>query len=195
VTLRHLAGVFMDSMARQGVTTPATQRVAWITSRPEARNGTGEVAPTDLVAFDAGVVAGGYAAELGRTWGASPAAIDATARELYARADALWDRLLTACTAGAPCSELLAAYESEGVAPPATPVAWGLGLGFDVPVVDARLPRTAAQERLEPGMVLAVLASVDGGDRTVLRKESVLITDDGPEVLTSSPLPATQEGD
>ena len=40
------------------------------------------------------------------------------------------------------------------------PVAHGLGLGFDPPVVSADLPSTCAEERLEPGMVLAVTGYV-----------------------------------
>jgi Xaa-Pro aminopeptidase len=189
VTVRHLAAAFMEEMARQGVTTPATQRVAWITSdpRPYARRDNAEVTPTDVVAFDAGVVADGYTGEVGRTWPASLAAADDATRELFRRADGLWDRLLAACTAGASCRGLLTAYEAAGVPPPATPIAWGLGLGFDTPVVDHRLPQTAADERLEAGMVLAVVASVDGDGRSVFRKDAVLITHDGPEVLTSSP--------
>ena len=68
------------------------------------------------------------------------------------------------------------------------PVARGLGMGFDPPVVSQHLPRTAADERLEPGMVLAVTGYVwERGVGAVFGREAVLITADGPEVLTSSP--------
>ena len=40
------------------------------------------------------------------------------------------------------------------------PVARGLGMGFDPPVISSHLPQTAAGERLEPGMVLAVTGYV-----------------------------------
>ncbi|HUO48464.1 MAG TPA: aminopeptidase P family N-terminal domain-containing protein, partial [Acidimicrobiales bacterium] len=68
VTERHLAAVFMAAMAGQGVTTPSTQQVAWISSgpRPRRRAGVGPVTGSDLVSFDAGVVAGGYGGEVGR---------------------------------------------------------------------------------------------------------------------------------
>jgi hypothetical protein len=47
---------------------------------------------------------------------------------------------------------------------------------------------TAEQERIDPGMVLAVTAYVTGDDsRAVLRKEAVSIEADGPTVITSSP--------
>jgi len=190
VPVRHLAGVFMEAMAQQGVTTPATQRVAWISSAPGGRRGSGapSVAADDLVAFDAGVVTGGYTGEVGRTWPVSPSAIDGPTSDLYRRADDLWSRLLDACQPGATCTGLLAAYEACGDALPAFPIATGLGLGFDVPVVAGHLPKTAAAEELAPGMVLAVTAQVTSeSSRTVFRKDAVFITADGPRVLTSSP--------
>ena len=68
------------------------------------------------------------------------------------------------------------------------PIARGLGLGFDPPVVSRHLPTTAAEERLEVGMVLAVTGYVwQRGVGAVFGREAVLITADGPEVLTSSP--------
>ena len=71
---------------------------------------------------------------------------------------------------------------------PATPVAHGLGLGFDPPVISADLPTTCAEERLEPGMVLAVTGYVwQSGVGAVFSRDAVLIGDDGAEVLTSSP--------
>ena len=60
----------MEAMASAGVTTPATQDVAWTTStRHPWRRASRDVpvAPGDLVAFDAGVIVGGYVGELGRT--------------------------------------------------------------------------------------------------------------------------------
>jgi Xaa-Pro aminopeptidase len=81
---------------------------------------------------------------------------------------------------------LLAAYAGEPL--PAMPVAHGLGLGFDPPVVTPQLRATAAEEILEPGMVLAVTGYVwQEGLGAVFSRDAVLITADGPEVLTSSP--------
>ena len=190
VSERHLAAAFMGEMANQGVTTPATQRVARITSGADEhrRDGAYVVGPSDVVTFDAGVVAGGYVGEVARTWPAGRAACDGPTRELYQRAEALWGRLLEACQVDAPTSDLLAAYWDSGQEPPSFPIAHGLGLGFDVPVVTGHLPNTAAKERFEPGMVLAITAYVaNGRQRSVQRKDVVLIGGDGPEVLTSSP--------
>lgn len=177
---RQLTGVFMESMAQQGVTTPATQRVAWITNR----SGDPTVRPTDLVAFDGAVVAAGYTGEVGRTWPASAEAVTPAVAEQFARTEQLWHHLLKACTPGASGAELIAAYQAEGQPLPSRPIVTGLGLGFDGPVVTAELARTAAEESLAAGMVLAVTAQVG----PVIRKDAVLVTSDGPEVLTSSPI-------
>ncbi len=77
----------------------------------------------------------------------------------------LWDRLVAACRPGQPASDLLAAYEAAGEPLPPMPVAHGLGLGFDPPVVSPDLRTTSAEERLDPGMVLAVTGYVWAGGR------------------------------
>jgi Xaa-Pro dipeptidase len=185
-TEQALTGVLLEAQAAGGVSTPATQDGAWVTSREHpwrrARSD-GGVQHDDLVAFAAGVLADGYLGEVGRTWPVGDAV-----RELYQRADELWDRLLSACRPGAPVSDLLAAYEAAGEPLPAMPVAHGLGLGFDPPVVTPQLRATAAKEILEPGMVLAVTGYVwQEGLGAVFSRDAVLITADGAEVLTSSP--------
>ncbi|MDT5146597.1 MAG: Xaa-Pro dipeptidase, partial [Mycobacterium sp.] len=68
---RTLAGAMLEAMAAGGVSTPSNQDVAWVTSRdhPWRRvDGDGRVRSGDLVAFSAGVLAGGYMGEVGRTW-------------------------------------------------------------------------------------------------------------------------------
>jgi Xaa-Pro aminopeptidase len=189
VSERELTGVFMDAMASRGVTTPATQDVVRITSGGRARSGgDGRVQAGDLVAFDAGVVADGYVGEVGRTWpvGLNGGAAEVTA--LYRRWDELWARLLDACRPGAAASGLLDAYRSAGEPLPAVPIARGLGLGFDDPVIARDLPETASRERLDPGVVLVVTGCVvDDSAGAVIAHEPVLITPDGPAVLSSSP--------
>jgi Xaa-Pro dipeptidase len=187
VTPRQLAGVFMEAMAQHGVTTPGTQRVAWASSAGAQVSEGSPLGADDLVSFDASVVAGGYMGELGRTWRVDPEGASAKVRELFDRADALFERLLAACGPGAHGADLLAAYRSGGDEPPEFPLASGLGLGFDLPVVDRHLPETAAEERLEAGMALALTASAVGEAGSVFYKEAVLVTPSGPEVLTTSP--------
>ncbi|MEU6352484.1 M24 family metallopeptidase [Streptomyces sp. NPDC047072] len=189
VTEQHLAGVLLEAAAAGGVSTPATQEVAWVTSKEHPWRKVerdGRVEPGDLVALTSGVVAGGYIGEVARTW---PAGGDTdAARWLYGRWERLWSLLYDACRPGAPASDLLAAYATAGEPLPPMPVARGLGLGFDPPVVSTGLPGTAAEERLEPGMALAVTGYVwQEGVGAVLGREAVLITSDGAELLTSSP--------
>jgi Xaa-Pro dipeptidase len=154
VTERQLTAIFMEAMAAAGVTTPSGQDVAWITSRDEPWRRTNRDTPAqpgDLVAFEAGVVLGGYSGELGRTYAVGEAG-DVNP-ELVLRSDELWDRLLNACRVGAPLTDLLSAYDAAGVPPPPMPVARGLGLGFDLPLVTHALPLTAGEQHIEAGMV------------------------------------------
>jgi Xaa-Pro dipeptidase len=191
VSEQALAGVLLEASAAGGVSTPANQDVAWVTSRkhPWRRaDGDGRVQDGDLVAFSAGVLAGGYVGEVGRTWPADKRHAPNGAAALYVRWESLWGKLIAACRPGAGAGELLAAYHAAGEAEPPMPVARGLGMGFDPPVVSKHLPATAADERLEPGMVLAVTGYVwEEGLGAVFGREAVLITADGSEVLTVSP--------
>lgn len=195
VSEQALAGVVLEASAAGGVSTPSNQDVAWATSRTHpwrrADGGDrvqGRIQDGDLVAFSAGVLAGGYVGEVGRTWPAGKKQVPGGAAALYRRWDSLWDRLIGACRPGAGAAELMAAYHVAGEPDPPMPVARGLGMGFDPPVVSKHLPATAASERLEPGMVLAVTGYVwEEGVGAVFGREAVLITADGPEVLTASP--------
>lgn len=190
VTEQTLAGVLLEAEAAGGVTTPATQDAAWVTSRehPWRRaTGDGRIESGDLVAFSAGVLADGYLGEVGRTWPVGDVA-EGT-RRLYQRWNSLWNRLIAVCQPGAAASDLFAAYEAAGEPLPPMPVAHGLGLGFDPPVVSPRLPTTAAGENLEPGMVLAVTCYVfEEGIGAVFGRDAILIGGHGSEVLTSAPM-------
>jgi Xaa-Pro dipeptidase len=190
VSEQTLAGAMLEAMAAGGVSTPATQDAAWVTSREQpwrrARSA-GEVSSGDLVAFAAGALADGYVAEVGRTWPAGDTA-DGSIRELFERSKALYDKMVAACRPGASTHELLAAYEAAGEPLPPMPVAHGLGLGFDPPVVSETLWAAGEHDRLDAGMVLAITGYVwREGVGAVFRRDTVHITDDGAEVLTTSP--------
>ncbi|MDA4106827.1 M24 family metallopeptidase [Mycolicibacterium holsaticum] len=192
VTEQSLTGALMQAMAAGGVTTPATQDGAWVTSKEHpwrrARRD-GRVADGDLVAFSAGALADGYLGEVGRTYAVGD--VDGSAvPALYDRWDELRERLIAACRPGCPASDLLSAYDAAGEQLPVMPVAHGLGLGFDSPVVTPQLRETCAQEILEPGMVLAVTGYVwQPGVGAIFGRDAVHVTADGPEVLTTSPSP------
>lgn len=187
---KSLTGALMEAMAAGGVCTPATQDGAWVTAKDhpwQRGRSNGRTEDGDLVAFSAGAMADGYLGEVGRTWPVGEVN-DSAIPELYDRWNTLWDRLLDACRPGRPASGLLAAYEAAGEPLPAMPVAHGLGLGYDSPVVTPALGNTIADEVLEPGMVLAVSGYVwQQGVGAVFSRDAVHITADGPEVLTSSP--------
>ena len=190
ITERQLTGVFMQAMAAAGVTTPSTQDVAWTTSRCHPWHRTGRdvpVAQGDLVAFDAGVIVGGYAGELGRTLMVGGG--DGVNLELLERWSALRERLLAACRPGLPLSDLLAAYDADALAAPPMPVARGLGLGYDLPLVTHALPGEAAGHQVEAGMVLVLTAYVwKEGVGALYGAEPVVVTATGPETLTSTSL-------
>lgn len=189
VTEQELAGVMLEACAAGGVSTPATQDAAWVTARDHPwRRASADrrVQEGDLVAFSSGVLADGYIGEVGRTWPVGP--VTPAVEKLYGRWNRLWEKLLQACRPGAPASGLLDAYLDAGEPLPAMPVARGLGMGFDPPVVAPALRGTADTEQLEPGMVLAVTGYVWAeGVGAVFGRDAVLIGDDGPQVLTSSP--------
>jgi Xaa-Pro aminopeptidase len=186
---RELTAVFMEAMAAAGVTTPGTQDVAWITSQEHQWHHPSRdtpVSPGDLVAFDASVVRSGYLGELGRTHFVG--AVGDDTRGLFQKWDELWDRLLAACRPGAAATGLLDAYDAAGIAPPPMPIARGLGLGFDLPLVTHALPRTAAEQQLEPGMVFALAAYVwQEGIGAVYGQEPVVVTETGPDLLSTNP--------
>lgn len=190
-TERALAGALMEAEAAGGVSTPATQDSAWITAKDTAWRraaGDGRLRDGDLVAVSAGVLAGGYVAEVARTWPVGEVTDPAAVETLYARRNRLWDLLVGACRAGNPASALLTAHATAGEPVPPTPVAHGLGLGFDTPVVTPQLAATADAEVLEEGMVLAVTAHVwEPGIGAVFTRDAVLITAGDAEVLSDSP--------
>jgi len=188
ITEKALAGAILEAEAAGGVSTPATQDAAWVTSKehPWRRDGDGRVREGDLVTLSAGVLADGYLGEVARTHCAGEPT--AAARSLFGRRDALWDRLIDACLPGNPASTLLSVYEQLGEVLPPMPVAHGLGLGFDPPVVSPKLRATAEAEILGEGMVLALTAYVwEPGVGAVLTRDAVHVTAAGAEVLSTSP--------
>jgi Xaa-Pro aminopeptidase len=103
--------------------------------------------------------------------------------------------LIDACRAGAPATGLLDAYDASGAAPPPVPVARGLGLGNDLPFVTGALRRTAGEQTLEAGMVLALTAYVwEEGVGGIYGQEPVVITADGPELLSTKPFRDQKKG-
>jgi Xaa-Pro dipeptidase len=69
------------------------------------------------------------------------------------------------------------------------PVARGLGLGFDLPLVTHALPLTAGEQHVEAGMVFALTGYVwKEGVGALYVQEPIVATDSGPESLSTAPI-------
>lgn len=180
-----LAGRFLAGAARLGAPTPAMEGTFCVTAgAPPIR-----LVPTDRavmagepVAMRAGVLYAGYEGLAGRTV-VCPGAPNPDAERLGERCRSLRHRLVTAVRPGATGADLLAAYVAAGEVPPRFPVAFGLGLGAEPPVVAPGRPGTGAE--LAAGMVLAVQSCVtEPGVGAWLACDVVAVTPDGAEVLS-----------
>ena len=121
-----LTGVMLEAKAAGGVSTPATQDGAWVTSRDHPwRRAGGRVSRVIWWRSPPACWPTAIVGEVGRTWPVGE--VDSRASALSDRWNALWDRLAAACRPGNPASDLLAAYEAAGEPLPAMPVAHGLG--------------------------------------------------------------------
>jgi len=187
---RQLQGVFDRHLTGYGVTTPALEGIGVVTPRDGGEGGAPplRVIPDDrtleegdLVVFHAGALYAGYEGDVARTFpvGEPIPAMHALAQ----RAHDTLAAVVAACEPGVPGTALVDAYERSGGTRLTQPIAHGLGLGMEPPLIGTGLP--ADSSVLTPGTVLAVGAyaweSGVGGVRVV---DSVLISDSGPERLT-----------
>jgi Xaa-Pro aminopeptidase len=197
---RDLVAAFQQRMTDFGVTTPATEGTFCATPREQPPGANAAIAPLrqivsdrplragELVACSAGVLYAGYEGAVGRTWpclGPGVTVTDAQ-RALHDRARAVLDALAAQCHAGGTTADLRRAARATGEPLPPVPLAHGVGLGVEAPLVGGALgPGVPAEEALVPGMVLALTAYAwEPGVGGCLAKEMVAITDDEPERLT-----------
>ena len=187
-TEKELAGVLLEAAAAGGVTTPAVQDAVCVTSKDHPWRRAGGDGRAVRVTWSPSPRESSRTATSPRSAAPTPWAGDGYRRRWPPRCDRVWERLLAACRPGATGGDLLESYTGAGEALPPMPVARGLGLGFDPPVVTGGLPRTAREERIEAGMVLALTGYVwEAGTGAAFRRDTVLVTADGPELLTSAP--------
>jgi Xaa-Pro aminopeptidase len=193
VTERELLGVLDERLSTLGSTAPASESVAFATPNrgpvrfrhlaTERPIGDGE-----LVVLSPGALYAGYEGGLARTVVAGRTVPRGT-QELGARAEAGLVALIDACRAGNRGADLYRAWESTGSAPPPVALAHGVGLGVEPPVIG--FDRGQDVELLE-GMVLSVQSWLSAeGTGGYLRRETVWIGADGPEVLTRGERPET----
>lgn len=160
---RDLRGAFQQRMCERGTTTPAFEGT-FGSVFPGAR----ELAAGDRVVLDVGVLVDGYEGGLARTvvCGDERDAVPGPADDLFAA-------LLAAVAPGATASDLWAVWDATGVERPTGPVAHGIGLGVEPPWFGDD------PDALEEGMVMSLLAAVDGW----VRRATVVVTGDGADVL------------
>lgn len=198
VTERELTAVFAECVARLGVPIMATDGVACATDPrgpvmlrrvPSDR----AVAPGQLVALDAGVTYAGYEGSLARTWtvgelgkaDVGKADTGRRGRNLATRCWRALDAMLEQCRGGRTGADLASAWLSSGEQATATPLAYGVGLGAEPPLIGSEHGHDA---RFSAGDVLAVQAWVEEeGVGGFLGREAVIVTDGAPELLTRYP--------
>jgi len=166
ITERELLGIYHERIATLGAPMPPSEAVSW-------------GAPGQLLALAPGALYAGYEAGLGRTRvvGAGP-----MHAELASRCARGMDALVAACRPGNTGADLYRAWEDAGNEDPGLPLAHGLGLGAEPPLIGLGRGRDAA---LEEGMVLSVQSWVaEEGIGGCLERDTVLVESGGPTLLT-----------
>jgi Xaa-Pro aminopeptidase len=175
ITERQLLGVLLERLASLGVPTPPTEGVVSIGSPLRRIPTERAVATGDVVVLDPGAMFAGYEGGVGRTWVVG----DATDRHrgAAARTAAVLAAVVGACRAGATGAQLVAAWRSTGEALPPFPIAHGVGLGMEEPVIGDGIGEA---EVLVADSVLSVTAWVDGH----LERDLVLVGERGSETIS-----------
>lgn len=186
VSERRLLASHYGCIGRLGVPAPASESVAFATATtgavdvhvvPRER----PVGPGELVVLSPGALYAGYEADVGTTVlaGATPSP---GAPALAGRCQRGLNALLGACRPGATGQDLHLAWEGTGEPTPPVPLAYGLGLGVEPPVIG--MGRGAASILTE-GSVLCLQSWVtEEGTGGCLERVTVRIEGGGPELLT-----------
>ena len=197
VTEQQLKGRFHEEMCRYGVNHPAMEGTFCATPRAGA-NGDGAppvrmlpdgraLAAGDMVTVGASIPYAAYEGAVARTWpctgpAGSPSNVQ---RALFERWQSAHAPVVAACRPGAALTDLRRAWLVSGEPLPAVPLAHGVGIGVEHPVVGGADAPEPADEPLRAGMVLAVQGYVwQEGVGGYLGTETVLVDDGGPRVLT-----------
>ncbi len=162
-TERELLAYFEQRMCELGTTTPAFEGTF------------GRVFPSDRVlahgdrvVLDAGVLIDGYEGGLARTIMCGDPQPETTP------ADELLATLAAALRPGATDGDLWAAWDATGTARPAQPIAHGVGLGLESPIVGDE------PCRFDAGMAVSLRAEAGGW----VRRDTVIVTTGGGERLS-----------
>ena len=186
VTERQLLGAYYHHVASRGAPTAPTEAVCFATpSAGPVRVGSlvsdRPIQEGELVVLAPGALYAGYEAGLARTRVAGGTATPASAR-LASRCAGSMDALLGACRAGNTGADLYRAWQDAGNPESAAPLAHGLGLGVEPPLIGMGRGHDAI---LEDGMVLSVQSWVtEEGVGGCLERVTLRIDGDGNSLLT-----------
>jgi Xaa-Pro dipeptidase len=191
VTERDLVGRWSERMATLGLACPPTEGVAWVCSgagpgRPQRVATDRALVAGDLVALQPGASFAGYEITVGRTRhvASGPPPGLAAERAVLVNRAAL-DAVIGLCRPGATGAELIEAWSDHGGRLLGEPLAWGLGLGVEAPVIGP--DGIGHRAIIRAGTVLAVQAwTVHEGVGAILEQDVVAVGPEGPTLLTRS---------
>jgi len=182
ITERELLGIYHERIAGLGAPMPPSEGVCFVAPgtvsfrhlASDRRIGDGE-----LVVLAPGALYAGYEAGLTRTRIAGDGARPAGLASRCARG---MDALLGACRPGNTGADLYRVWEETGNEDPGVPLAHGLGLGAEPPLIGFGRGRDAV---IEEGMVLSVQSWVtEDGIGGCLERATAAVDSSGPSVLT-----------
>ncbi len=185
ITERELLGIYDQRIASLGTPMPPSEAVCFATpsSGPVRFRHLASDRPIgngELVVLAPGAVYAGYESGLARTRIAGTARRDVTA--LASRCARGMDALMSACRPGNTGADLYRAWEEMGNEDPGVPLAHGLGVGAEPPLIGFGRGREAL---IEEGMVLSVQSWVtEDGVGGCLERNAVLVQSGGPSMLT-----------
>jgi Xaa-Pro dipeptidase len=186
ITERELLGIYDERIASLGAPMPPSESVCFatpshgpVTFRHLASDR--PIGEGELVVLAPGALYAGYEAGLARTRTAGNAGPQETAH-LASRCAQGMDALISACRPGNTGADLYRAWENAGNPDPAVPLAHGLGLGAEPPLIGLGRGSDAI---IDEGMVLSVQSWVtEEGLGGCLERGTVLVESSGPTVLT-----------
>lgn len=187
VTERDLLAAHLERIASLGAPTPPTEGVACATPTQGPvqlrRLATDRpIAEGQLVVLDAGGFHAGYEGGVGRTWIGGEATPSSDQRALAERCRVAREATVAACRAGTTGARLREAWTATGEPLPPVPIAHGIGLGAEPPVIGEGIGDGAV---LAGGTVLAVTAWVaQEGVGGFLERDLVLVGDGEPQILS-----------
>jgi len=186
ITERELLGIYDERIASLGTPMPPSESVCFATpSRGPVRfrhlPSDRPIGDGELVVLAPGALYAGYEAGLARTRVAGNTAPPGTV-DLASRCARGMDALIAACRPGNIGADLYRAWENAGNPDLGIPLAHGLGLGAEPPLIGLGRGRDAT---IDEGMVLSVQSwVVDEGVGGCLERGTVRIEGSGPVVLT-----------